>query len=217
VVVVPSAFALRRLTELGAPLPADVRVVPHVVRAVAAAPRFDPRGPALVVSRLAPEKGVDTAIAACRAAGLPLVIAGDGPEEGRLRAAAAGADVRFTGRVSPGELDALRAAASVALVPSRSAETFGLAAAEAMAAGLPVAATRIGALPELVPAEQLAAPGDADALGALALRLRGDREAAERGLRRVAEVAAPEVVAPLLAAAYDGGERGPRPRSAPGS
>ena len=44
----------------------------------------------------------------------------------------------------------LRAGAALALVPSRSAETFGLAAAEAMAAGLPVAGSRVGALPELV-------------------------------------------------------------------
>jgi hypothetical protein len=65
-----------------------------------------------------------------------------------------------------------------------------------------VAATRIGALPELVPAEQLAAPGDASALAAVITRLRGDTSAAERGLARVREIASPDVVAPLLAAAY---------------
>jgi glycosyltransferase involved in cell wall biosynthesis len=203
-VVVPSAFAARRLEELGAPLPAGrVRVVPHVVRDIADTPRFTHDGPALVASRLAVEKGVDTAIDACRAAGVPLVIAGDGPMEGALRARAAGADVTFAGRVSAERLAELRAAASVAIVPSRSAETFGLAAAEAMAAGLPVAATRIGALPELVPAEQLAAPGDADDLAAAVARVRGDEAVAARGLEHVRSVAAPDVVAPLLAEAYD--------------
>ena len=94
---------------------------------------------ALVVSRLAPEKGVDVAIDACRLAGMPLVIAGDGPERAALqRARSAAAEVRFVGRVDDAELAALRAGAAIALVPSRSAETFGLAAAEAMAAGLPV-------------------------------------------------------------------------------
>jgi glycosyltransferase involved in cell wall biosynthesis len=204
VVVVPSAFARERLVELGAPLGDEVRVIPHVVRDIATQPRFDASGPALVASRLAPEKGVDTAIEACRAVGLPLVVAGDGPLESGLRAQATRADVQFVGRVSPDELDRLRASASVAVVPSRSAETFGLAAAEAMAAGLPVAATRMGALPDLVPEGQLAAAGDPAALGAVAMRLRGDDAAAQRGIDRVRAVASPGVVAPLLAAAYAG-------------
>jgi glycosyltransferase involved in cell wall biosynthesis len=203
--VVPSAFARDRLHELGAPLGGDrVAIVPHVVREISAAPRLDPAGPAIVTSRLAPEKGVDLAIDACRAAGLPLVVAGDGPLASDLRARAAGADVRFAGRVAEDELRRLRAGASVALVPSRSGETFGLAAAEAMAAGLPVAATRIGALPEIVPPGQLAPAHDADALGELAYRLRGDREAAAAGLEAIARVAAPEVVAAKLRAVYDG-------------
>src|SRR5258708_21622451 len=117
-------------------------------------------GYALVVSRLAPEKGVDLAIDACRIAGIPLRIAGEGPQLEALTARAAGADVRFLGSVAARELSALRAGAAIALVPSRSAETFGLAAAEAMAAGLPVAATPLGALPELLPPEALRAPGD---------------------------------------------------------
>ena len=202
-VVVPSASAHARLRELDAPLPRDVHVVPHLVRGVAERPRLDPAGPALVVSRLAPEKGIGTAIDACRRAGVPLVVAGDGPLRAELESRAAGAEVRFAGRVPDDELARLRAAASLALVPSRSAETFGLAAAEAMAAGLPVAATAIGALTDLLPPEQLAPPGDARALAALVGRLRGDTAAAERGLRRVRELAAPETVAPRLAAVYD--------------
>ena len=62
------------------------------------------------------------------------------------------------GRVEDARLAQLRAGAALALVPSRSAENLGLAAAEAMAAGLPVAASRVGALPELVGA---GGPGDA--------------------------------------------------------
>ena len=200
--VVPSAFARERLRVLGAPLGDRVRVVPHLVRAIATAPAFAAGGPALVTSRLAPEKGVDVAIEACRSAGVPLVVAGDGPLLDELRGRAP--EVRFTGRVSDPELAALRAQASVALVPTRAAETFGLAAAEAMASGLPVAATRMGALAELVPDEQLAPAGDAGALGALATGLRGDRAAAERGLEIVRERAAPEVVARALEAVYAG-------------
>jgi glycosyltransferase involved in cell wall biosynthesis len=125
VVVVPSVAARERLLELGAPLGGDVRVVPHVIRDFVEAPRSTSDGPAIVASRLAAEKGVDTAIDACRAVGLPLVVAGDGPIASELRARAAGADVRFVGRVDAEELARLRASASVAIVPSRSAETFG--------------------------------------------------------------------------------------------
>jgi glycosyltransferase involved in cell wall biosynthesis len=185
-----------------------VRVIPHVVRAISPEPSRAAQGRhALVVARLAPEKGVETAIDACAAAGLPLIVAGDGPLAGDLRAhaAATGADVRFTGRVGAGELADLRADAALALVPSRSAETFGLAAAEAMADGVPVAASAIGALPELLadPAA-LAPPGDAAALAAVARARFGDAAAGEAGRERIRALAAPATVAPLLAAVYDG-------------
>jgi glycosyltransferase involved in cell wall biosynthesis len=199
--VVPSQFAEARLRALGAPL-GPTFVLPHVIRAFADAPP-SPRGDhALVVSRLAPEKGVEVAIEACRLAGVPLVVAGDGPERERL----AGSDgpVRFVGRVSAPELARLRSGARVALVPSLSAETFGLAAAEAMAAGLPVAASRVGALPELVPEQWLAPPGDAQALADVIRRLSDDTAGASAmALERVRAITAPERVGPALAAVYE--------------
>ncbi len=207
-VLVPSRFAAERLRELGAPL-ADARV--HVLPPPVAAPAR-PAGPssadsyALIVSRLSPEKGVDVALAACRLAGIPLLIVGDGPERAALEARARGGEVRFLGRVEGVELSALRARAAIALAPSRSAETFGLAVAEAMAAGLPVVASRIGALGELLEEDALVAPGDADALAAAITRLAGDRAAGARGLERVRRKCAPEVVAAALARIYDGRE-----------
>jgi glycosyltransferase involved in cell wall biosynthesis len=110
--------------------------------------------------------------------------------------------VRFVGRVPRSELDRLRRSAALAVVPSRSAETFGLAAAEAMATGLPVAGSRIGAVPELVPEDWLAPPGDPRALAERIVRLRGDPRAGTLALERVRAVSAPEVVAPALAAVY---------------
>jgi glycosyltransferase involved in cell wall biosynthesis len=207
--VVPSRFARARLQQLGAPV-GGAFVVPHVTRALAATPPDRPQGHALVVSRLAPEKGVDLAIEACRIAGLELVVAGDGPERPRLeQLAAAGATggpagrVRFVGQIDDAALAALRASASVAVVPSRSAETFGLAGAEAMAAGLPVAATSVGALPELVPADWLAPAGDALSLAAVISRLHADRTAGDQALARARALTAPDVVAPALAAVYE--------------
>lgn len=203
-VIVPSRFARERLRELGAPLPWEqVHVLAPPVELAPPAPVAG-GGYALVVSRLAPEKGVEVAIDACRAAGIELVIAGDGPERAALQARVAGAGVRFAGAVSQDELVRLRAGAALAIVPSRSAETFGLAAAEAMAAGLPVAASRVGALEELLEPASLVEPGDAGALAAAALRLAGDREAGARGRRRVTGTCAPDVVARDLAAIYDG-------------
>ena len=159
---------------------------------------------ALVVSRLAPEKGVDTAIAACAAAGLPLVVAGDGPERMALETRAHGTQTTFAGHVGAHELARLRASAALAIAPSRSAETFGLAAAEAMAAGLPVVASAIGALPELCDPAGLVTPGDAAALALAAAERFRDARAGEEGRRRVLEIAAPAAIAPVLGAIYDG-------------
>jgi glycosyltransferase involved in cell wall biosynthesis len=71
-----------------------------------------------------------------------------------------------------------------------------------MAAGLPVAASRIGALPELVPGEWLTPPGDAPALADTVRRLRGDANAGALAIARARAAASPEVVAPALATIY---------------
>ena len=204
VVIVPSVFARERLRELGAPLDWErVHVLAPPVAVVASESRAVAGSYALVVSRLAAEKGVDVAIDACRLAGVSLVVAGDGPERGALQARAAGADVRFVGHVDDAELARLRAGAALALAPSRSAETFGLAAAEAMAAGLPVVASRVGALAELLDARGLVPAGDPGALAEAIERLAGDRVAGARGLERVRALCAPETVAASLARIYD--------------
>jgi glycosyltransferase involved in cell wall biosynthesis len=91
----------------------------------------------------------------------------------------------------------------LALVPSLVAENLPLAAAEAMAAGLPVAASRVGGLPELVPEPWLAPPGDPTALADVIAGIIADRTAGARALARAREVTSPEVIAPALAAIYD--------------
>jgi glycosyltransferase involved in cell wall biosynthesis len=205
-VVVPSAAARERLAALGAPAAARrARVLGHVVRDFAATSTAGDGTGAIVTSRLAREKGVDVAIDACRAAGLALTVCGDGPLRDELQRRAEGADVTFCGRVDDARLARLRARARVALVPSRAAETFGLAALEAMAAGLPVVASRTGALAELEGDAELVAPGDAAALATAAAR--ASAAAGRDGERAIAAArrrAAPEVVAPRLAELYAG-------------
>ncbi len=203
-VIVPSEFARERLRELGAPLPWErVHVLPPPVRALergAPAAMRPPGGYALVVARMSPEKGIDVAVEACRRVGIPLVVAGAGLDGGADGRETDG--VRFVGRVDDARLAELRAGAALALVPSRSAETFGLAAAEAMAAGVPVAGSRVGALPDLLEQDAMAPPGDARALADAIERVRVDPGAGERALERVRALCAPEVVAERLAEIY---------------
>ena len=177
--IVPSEFARVRLRELGAPLPVT-HVLPHPVRAFAAGSQAHAGSYALFAGRLEPEKGLDTAIEACRIAAVPLVVAGEGSERARFAGAAG---VTFAGQLGEASLAALRAGARLALMPSLTAESFGLAAAEALAAGLPVAASDIGALPELLPADWLSPPGDAGALADTIARLAADPLAGARALR----------------------------------
>jgi glycosyltransferase involved in cell wall biosynthesis len=202
--VVPSEAALQRLGALGAPVAGRASVVAHPVRQFADASGAASGEHALVASRLAPEKGVHLAIEAARRTGKPLVVVGDGPLRRPLRDHARGADVQFFDAVGPDRFEQLRRTAAVALVPSRSAETFGLAAAHAMAAGAPVVASRIGALPELVDDEGLVPPGDPVALTEALERRWGDAVAGEEGLARVRERCAPERVAAALREVYDG-------------
>ena len=100
--VAVSGATLRRLVDLG--MPGDrTSVLANFVRASAFATvsRAGEGSFALVSGRVVPEKGFDTAVAAAGIAGVPLVVAGEGPDLGRLRALARGADVRFAGWLSP--------------------------------------------------------------------------------------------------------------------
>jgi glycosyltransferase involved in cell wall biosynthesis len=201
--IVPSRFALERLRSLGAPLHRAVHVLAHPIREFAAQPPSREGGHALLSGRLAAEKGVEVAIEACRLASVELVVAGEGPLRAKLERLAGAGPVRFTGWAGDEELRRLRSGASVALVPSLFAETFGLAAAEAMAAGLPVAGSRIGALSELLPAEWLSAPGDAAGLAEVLTRLRADRDAGSEALERARALSEPGHVAAALREVYE--------------
>jgi len=201
--VVPSAFALARLRELGAPLGDRARVIPSVQRAFAARSAAARGEYALAVGRLTPEKGFADAVLAARAAGLPLLVAGEGPERAALERLGGG-DARFTGRVDAAELAALRARAAVAVVPSRYAEILPLAALEAMAAGLPVVAARAGGLAEVVPEAGLYPPGDVPALTERLRALWGDAGAGEAALAVARARTAPAAVAAQLAEVYAG-------------
>jgi glycosyltransferase involved in cell wall biosynthesis len=118
----------------------------------------DPGRHALVVSALVPYKRLDLAIDACRIAGVPLKIVGDGPDRARLerRAHADGSgrhdDVEFLGRRSNEEVRERYRRAAVVMLPGE--EDFGIVPLEAQACGRPVVAyARGGALETVMPEE----------------------------------------------------------------
>lgn len=156
---------------------------------IAVKPNFIPtdRGPGtgaggyvVFVGRLSEEKGIETLLSAWSRVSGPteLHIVGDGPLSGRVQAAAA-ADprIRWLGRRSSDEVDAIVADALALVLPSICYETFGRTIVEAYVRGTPVIASDLGAMAELVGHERTGLvfpPGDAAALAEQVERLRRD-------------------------------------------
>jgi glycosyltransferase involved in cell wall biosynthesis len=136
-------------TELFRPAPA----------APSAADTVQPRR-LIVPRRLFPKNGVEYLVRAlpllARRVPLDVTIVGDGPERQRLEALArelgVAEIVHFLGARPNTEMPKLLAAAEVAILPSLM-EATSVAALEAMSCGVPVAASRVGGLPEIVDEE----------------------------------------------------------------
>jgi glycosyltransferase involved in cell wall biosynthesis len=107
----------------------------------------------VALSRFSHEKGLDTLLDAWRLAGIdePLTLIGSGELDADLRARAADLpNVEFAGRLSPPEALARLVGARALVVPSRWFEVFPRTIVEAFALGVPVVASRIGSLAEVV-------------------------------------------------------------------
>jgi glycosyltransferase involved in cell wall biosynthesis len=130
---------------------------------------------ALFVGRLALEKGVLTLLDAWRSlTSVPLKIRGEGPLEGRVRERAGDSNfqIELIPRLDREQLNALFHGARFLVWPSDGYyETFGLVAAEAFACGIPVIASRVGVMQEIVQdgvTGLLFNPGDPEDLAAKA-------------------------------------------------
>ncbi|MBM4197413.1 MAG: glycosyltransferase family 4 protein [Gammaproteobacteria bacterium] len=108
----------------------------------------------LAVGNLVPLKGLELVLEALRTCeGVHLVVAGQGPEEARLRRLAAdcgvGSRVRFLGRLSQSVLRRWYGACDALVLASRS-EGMANVLLESLACGTPVVATAVGGTPEVV-------------------------------------------------------------------
>jgi alpha-1,6-mannosyltransferase len=214
-VVCTTGFAAEEFRRLGAanvtqvPLGVDlVRFAPEHRDAALRARLARPRELLLVhCGRLSAEKRVERsvdALAALRRQGVPavLAIAGDGPRRAALERRAAGLPVRFLGFVrDPARVARLLATADVALAPGP-LETFGLAALEALASGVPVVAAADGALAEVVGAAGavVTGPGEVFADGVLEVMARPEPDRRRAARDRAAQFGWPASVAGMLRA-----------------
>jgi len=142
----------------------------------------------LCICRLEPQKGVDVAIRALREIpGAQLVVLGEGPQRGELEQLARELDVPvyLPGRVP--DVAAWLRRADLLVHPVRW-EGFGLALLEAMLASLPVVATKVSSIPEIVVDGEtglLVPPDDSGALAAAVNRVLADPSGyGERGRAR---------------------------------
>jgi glycosyltransferase involved in cell wall biosynthesis len=200
-VLVPGTAARDYVLDLGVD-PARIAVAPNAFDLTAFTDAVEqaraPHAPTVLsVARLSPEKDLVTLLHAADGLDAELVVVGDGPQEGSLRAVAP-TNVRFVGRVTRDELPRWYANADVFALTSRS-ETWGMALSEAAAAGLPLVATEaVGGAWDLIEegVNGYRVPvGDVSALReALGKVLAADewRSRAARRSRELAERATPE-------------------------
>ena len=163
------------------------------------------------VGRLSPEKGFDVLVrAVAQLPGARTVVAGDGPERETLERLAhelgIASLVTFVGWVDPPWSDHL--VPDVLVVPSRR-EGFGLVAAEALMSGIPVVASAVGGLPEVLEegvAGLLVPPEDPTALARAIESVLSDgqstRARVSRGLESARRRFEPTAMAATYAALY---------------
>ena len=164
-----SEFGRTKLIAAGFPR-TSIHVRPNFVTATKV--RTTPGEYFLYLGRLSPEKGLHQLLDGWPD-GVRLVVVGDGPQRDAL-ARAAPSSVEFRGALDPSDALPLLGGARALVVPSVNYEGSPRAVLEALAAGVPVLATDIGGLPELVD----------DDVNGLLLPL-GDATAWQQGVRRL--------------------------------
>jgi glycosyltransferase involved in cell wall biosynthesis len=194
--------ALSRHQWSAYPMREPVAVIPHGVEISQFTLREVPGDYACYLGRFTSGKGPLLAIETARSLGLRLVMAGPKGKyfSEKVEPLVDGREIEYVGCVSGGERDKLLGGAKVLLYPIQYPEAFGLVLVEAMLCGTPVAAMRLGAVPEIVEegitGSMAASRGDflqaaRKCLGLDRRRIRGEAErrfSAERMAREYAKV-----------------------------
>jgi glycosyltransferase involved in cell wall biosynthesis len=166
----------------------------------------------LYIGRLSAEKGVATLVKAAAGLPAPVVIYANGAEEQSLKTLAAevgATNVTFTPYEGEEKLQQLLLQARALIMPTVSYENSPIAVIEAMAAGVPVVASNLGGLPELVRDKEtgrLFPAGDHEALSKILRELWESPEIARQlgqGARQFAERLTPEQYYRTLMSTYD--------------
>ncbi len=138
-----------------------------------------------------------------------LVMCGDGPERQGAQALAerlgVSRHVDFVGKQPQSQIKDYLSVADLLLLPSLT-ESFGLTALEAMSCEVPVVATRVGGLPEVVEEDgcgYLLEVGDVDAMAEAAARVLSDDGERERLGRRGREIAVSQFAAEKIIPQYE--------------
>ena len=145
--VAPSEFTRQWMIDKAGVDPARITTVPCVVEIPPEG--VDPTAGEYVAcaSRLSPEKGIETLVEAARLCGLPFRVSRN---ETSLVKTPVPSDIPVIVTRDQKELDDFYRGARMLVFPSIYFETFGLVGAESMSHGVPVIASRIGALANLV-------------------------------------------------------------------
>ena len=150
--IMATAFGKRKYVEAGIP-EEKIFVKPHVFDSLQTKENRD-EGYALYVGRLSAEKGVDVLLNAWSSMpSVPLKIIGDGPLAEELRDCVYTkniSNVEFLGFLSHQRFDEYMKGAKFLIVPSICYENFPRIVAEAYAYGVPVLASHIGGMPEVI-------------------------------------------------------------------
>lgn len=209
-------FSKSRFVKAG--FPADrITVKPNFVEDRLVGTGKEPREGALFVGRLSPEKGVATLLRAWEGLDVSLRIAGDGPLYDALSGAAR-PNIDILGQTVAESIAAEMAGAAFLVFPSEWYEGFPMTIAEAYCQGLPVIASRLGSMEEIVEDGHTGlhfTPGDAaDLAGKIRWATDHPLEMRQMGAnaRRIYEEKyTPEANYRQLIAAYERAI-GPRPR-----
>jgi glycosyltransferase involved in cell wall biosynthesis len=149
--ITPSHFMKSKFVEAGL-LDEQIHVKPNFVPEQKDVPPLDlsaPRSSALFAARLSQEKGVHLVLQAWEGLDSPLRIMGDGPLAGHVREKATSAMTLIGWQPINLFVEELRRAEFL-LMPSTWYEGFPVTLAFAMANGLPIIASRLGAMAEVV-------------------------------------------------------------------